>query len=552
MIDILFLAATVVTGDESAAPFEADVLVSGSLIAKIGPPGSIDAEAARKIDAKGHYLCPGFIDMHAHSDLYLLTNPAHEAKISQGCTTEVVGQDGISYSPVHTMDQMQAIREQIAGWNGNPTEEECRTSLKEIGMFEWRSVGEYLDCLERNRTATNVAVLVPQGNLRLLACGPYDVPAKPEEIQHQVELLRGGMNEGAVGMSSGLTYTPGMYAPTSELAVLCRALSDEFPGAFYAPHHRSYGHRAIESYDEMIELGHATGCPIHLTHATLNFSENKGKAPVLISMIDAAIAKGRDITLDTYPYLPGCTTLAALLPSWASSGGPAETLKRIEDSDTREKIRIAVEVTGCDGGHGIPTDWDSIQIGTTVDPSLASYSGRRVAEVAQAVEKPPIEVFFDILRKDRLATSCLMHVGHEENVRQIMQHQVHMAGSDAILHGESVHPRAYGTFTRYLGHYARDLGIVPLPQMIAHLTSRPAKRLSIYPHRGLVAEGSAADLVLFDPETISDMATFEKPKLPSKGVRFVLVNGQVALDEGKMAGTRAGKILRRKGAGKVE
>ncbi|CAH0022456.1 unnamed protein product [Clonostachys rhizophaga] len=550
--DILFSAATVVTGDESAAPFEADVLVSGSLIAKIGPPGSIDAEAARKIDAKGHYLCPGFIDMHAHSDLYLLTNPAHEAKISQGCTTEVVGQDGISYSPVHTKDQMQAIREQIAGWNGNPSEDECRTSLKEIGMFEWRTVGEYLDCLERNRTATNVAVLVPQGNLRLLACGPYDVPAKPEEIQHQVELLRESMNQGAVGMSSGLTYTPGMYAPTSELAVLCRALSDEFPGAFYAPHHRSYGHRAIESYDEMIELGHATGCPIHLTHATLNFSENKGKAPVLISMIDTAIAKGRDITLDTYPYLPGCTTLAALLPSWASSGGPAETLKRLEDPDTREKIRVAVEVTGCDGGHGIPTDWDSIQIGTTVDPSLASYSGRRVAEVAEIVGKPPIEVFFDILRKDRLATSCLMHVGHEENVRQIMQHQVHMAGSDAILHGKSVHPRAYGTFTRYLGHYARDLGIVPLPQMIAHLTSRPAKRLSIYPHRGFVAEGSAADLVLFDPETVSDMATFEEPKLPSKGVRFVLVNGQVALDEGKMAGTRAGKILRRKGAGKVE
>ncbi|CAG9980922.1 unnamed protein product [Clonostachys byssicola] len=550
--DILFAAATVVTGDESAAPFEADVLVSGSLIAKIGPPGSIDAGAARKIDAKGHYLCPGFIDMHAHSDLYLLTNPAHEAKISQGCTTEVVGQDGISYCPVHTKDQMQAIRDQIAGWNGNPTDDECRTSLKEIGMFEWSTVGEYLDCLERNRTATNVAVLVPQGNLRLLACGPYDVPAKPEEIQHQVELLREGINQGAVGMSSGLTYTPGMYAPTSELAVLCRALSEEFPGAFYAPHHRSYGHRAIESYDEMIELGHATGCPIHLTHATLNFSENKGKAPVLISMIDTAIAKGRDITLDTYPYLPGCTTLAALLPSWASSGGPAETLKRLEDPDTREKIRVAVEVTGCDGGHGIPTDWDSIQIGTTVDPSLASYSGRRVAEVAQAVGKPPIEVFFDLLQKDRLATSCLMHVGHEENVRQIMQHQVHMAGSDAILHGKSVHPRAYGTFTRYLGHYGRDLGIVPLPQMIAHLTSRPAKRLSIYPHRGLVAEGSAADLVLFDPETVSDLATFEEPKLPSKGVRFVLVNGQVALDEGKMVGTRAGKILRRKGAGKVE
>ncbi|KAK5991547.1 D-aminoacylase-like protein [Cladobotryum mycophilum] len=622
--DILFLSATVITGDESAQPFVADVLVSNGLISKIASPGSIANTTARTIDVKGCVLSPGFIDMHAHSDLYLLTHPEHEAKITQGCTldpgspsltlppqydphthihlrsccaearsgqpeslflgalvsgfgTEVVGQDGISYSPIRNATQLLAIREQIAGWNGNPSDDECRTTLQGVGMFEWETVGEYLDCLERNKTATNVAMLVPQGNLRLLACGPCDTQASPEEIQDQIKLLRESMDQGAVGMSrwvtsivlwwdiyplqqygrliyfdSGLTYTPGMYASTSELAALCGVLAAEYPGAFYAPHHRSYGFQAIESYDEMLGLGQSTGCPIHLTHATLNFSENKGKAPVLISMIDKSLAQGVDVSLDTYPYLPGCTTLASLLPGWASSGGPAETLKRLEDAETREKIRIAVEVKGCDGGHGIPTNWDEIQIGTALEPSIASYSGRRVSEVARSQNRTPIEIFFEILQKDKLSTSSLMHVGNEENVREIMQHRVHMSGSDAILHGKSLHPRAYGTFPRYLAHYSRDLGLIPLPEMIAHLTSRPAKRLSVYPHRGLIAEGSAADIVVFDPETVKDLATFEEPKVPCQGIRFVLVNGQVALDEGKMTGARGGKTLRRDKDGKVK
>lgn len=287
-------------------------------------------------------------------------------------------------------------------------------------------------------------------------------------------------------------------------------------------------------------------------------------------MVDKTLAQGVDVTLDTYPYLPGCTTLAALLPSWASAGGPAETLERLEDPETREKIRVAVEETGCDGGHGIPTNWDEIQvrvpklhqqhivvvanleqIGTTSDPSIISYTGKRVGEVARTTGKPANEIFFEVLIKERLATSCLMHIGNEENVRQIMQHRVHMSGSDGILHGKSTHPRAWGTFTRYLGHYARELGLLSLPAMVAHLTSRPAKRLSVYPHRGVVREGSAADLVLFDPQTVKDMATYEEPKLPSQGVRFVLVNGQVALDDGKPTGARGGKTLRRSKDGSV-
>lgn len=316
----------------------------------------------------------------------------------------------------------------------------------------------------------------------------------------------------------------------------------------------------------------------------MNFTENKGRAGELLAMVDDAIDKGIDVTLDTYPYLPGCTTLAALLPSWASAGGPAETLKRLEDPETVEKIRVAVEETGCDGGHGIPTNWDEIQVGSASHPDLQAYSGRRVSEIAKDVGKTSADVFFDILRKDNLATSCLMHIGHEENVREIMQHRVHMSGSDAILHGKTLHPRAYGTFTRYIGelpllsscpvlclftlacifyvtfcrllliyvgHYARDLGLFTIAGIISHLTSRPAKRLSVYPHRGKIAEGSAADLVLFDPETIKDMATFEEPKLTSKGIRYVVVNGQIAVDEGKMTGLRNGTVLRRKADGTV-
>ncbi|OCF39507.1 D-aminoacylase [Kwoniella heveanensis CBS 569] len=559
-VDIIFVCATIMCGDETVEPFEADVLVSNGLIKIISPanplskavPHSLseDTRRTRIIQAKGYVLSPGFIDLHAHSDLYLLTHPAHGPKISQGCTTELLGQDGISYAPVETTHQLNAIRSQIAGWNGNPDSADYPAVQ---GLFEWRTFGGYLDCLENNGVATNVAALVPQGNLRLIACGPWDTIASPEEIEKQVVLLRQSMREGAVGMSSGLTYTPGMYASTSELASLCRSLADEFPGSFYAPHHRSYGHQAIESYQEMLLLGLATGCPIHLTHATLNFTENVGKAQLLLSMIDATIKGGIDISLDTYPYLPGCTTLSALLPSWASAGGPEQTLKRLQDEVCREKIRIAVEEVGCDGGHGIPINWNEIQIGTTSHPDLQVYSGRRISEIAHSLRSPPIQIFFEILVKDKLATSCIMHVGNEENVRAIMKHRTHCSGSDAILHGEGTHPRAYGTFPRFLGHYARDLSLISMNEMIAHLTSRPAKRLGIYPHRGLIAEGSAADLVLFDPSTIRDLATFDEPRKLCQGIRFVLVNGEVMLAEGApvSGARRSGKVLRRRSDGTV-
>ncbi|UGT41221.1 D-aminoacylase [Nocardia yamanashiensis] len=529
MAELLIRDIDVVDGSGGAV-FRADVVVDGGRIAAIAAPGTV-AGADRVLDeGENLVLAPGFIDMHAHSDLHLLTDPGHFPKLSQGITTEVIGQDGLSYAPIDE-PTLDVVRRQIAGWNGNPADLD----------FSWRTVAEYLDRLDGAGITPNAAYLVPQGTLRLMVVGSEKRDATPEEIAKMRELLAQALHEGAVGMSSGLTYTPGMYADTSELAALCEVVA-EF-GGFYAPHTRSYGKGALDAYAEMIELSRRTGCALHLTHATMNFGENRGRAPELLAMIDAALDDGCDISLDTYPYLPGSTTLSALLPSWAMSGGPDAALARIADLDTRLKIVADVNIHGSDGCHGVTVEWETIQISGVANPELSSCVGKTVAELAVERDLPPVEIFFDLLTRDQLATTILQHVGHEENVRAIMRHSRHMGGTDALLVGDRPHPRAWGTMPRYLGHYTRDLGILTLEDCVHHLTGRPAQRLRLR-DRGLIRTGYAADLVLFDPVAVTDTATFEQPKQQAEGISYVLVNGEFALDAGKPTGIRAGRALR--------
>ncbi|WP_426300939.1 N-acyl-D-amino-acid deacylase family protein [Arthrobacter sp. R-11] len=533
----------------------ADVLVDGTVIAEIADAGSLTAAgtgAERTIDATGLVLSPGFIDMHAHSDLQLLVNPEHYAKLSQGVTTELLGQDGLSYAPVDDAT-LAGIRQKIAGWNDNPEDFD----------WDWRTVGEYLDRLDRvdedrvdedrvendgGRIATNAAYLVPQGTVRALVMGFDEGEATPEQLEQMREVVRTAMAEGAVGMSSGLTYTPGMYATTEELGALCSVVG-ELDG-FYAPHHRSYGKGALAAYAEMIGLSRATGCALHLSHATMNFAENKGRAGELLALIDEALDAGVDITLDTYPYLPGATTLSAILPSWASAGGTDATLSRLRDPESKARIREAVEIYGSDGCHGVVAEWDTLEISGVQNHALAGYVGRTIAQIAADEGREPFEVFTQILLDDRLGTGILQHVGHEENVRAIMVHRTHTGGSDGLLVGGKPHPRAWGTFPRYLGHYSRELGLMSLEETVHHLSGRPAARLKL-DRRGLVREGYAADLVLFDPETVRDTATFENPRQAAAGIHYVFVNGTAAIDGGQPTGARAGRALRRSPDGRT-
>jgi N-acyl-D-amino-acid deacylase len=560
---ILFKSASVVDGTGQTPAYQAHVLVQDGTIQSIQPIDKASNTQSQTDDTVRVVNCedgkwtlsPGFIDMHAHSDLSLLHTPKHLAKITQGVTTEVIGQDGISYSPV-TDYTMARIRKQIAGWNGNPTDS---------GFFErWRSVKEYLDVLDESKIATNAAYLVPQGNLRMLVKGWDSAACTQAEIDTMKDHLHEAFKGGAVGMSSGLTYVPGMFADTSELTQLCRVVK-QYDG-YFCPHHRSYGKNAIQAYAEMLDLARKTGVRLHFTHATLNFPENAGRADELIAMIDKALEEGLDITLDTYPYLPGSTTLAALLPSWVSSASNKHEI--LSDPTQLSQIRHQALVEGTDGCYGCTLDWDIIEIGGVQDPSLASaYVGKTLGQIARSQNQDPFDVWISLLKADDFGTTIMQHAGHEANVRKIMSHRVHTGGSDGILTSTKPHPRGWGTFPRYIGHYHRDLSqgksrelhadaadqfasVEPetifqggLEEVVAHLTGRAAAVLRLK-DRGLVKEGYRADLVLFDADSIRDVATFAVPEVPAAGIRMVLVNGRVAVDEGKPTGERAGRTIR--------
>ncbi|MGW0992696.1 N-acyl-D-amino-acid deacylase family protein [Streptomyces sp. NPDC002523] len=538
MEDLVIRDADVVDGSGQPS-YRADVVVDGgrvvSIVKEAAAVGCQRPRAVRELDAEGLVLSPGFIDMHAHSDLALLRDPDHSAKLAQGVTLEVIGQDGLSYAPVDDRT-LEEVRRAITGWNGYGDDID----------FDWRTVGEYLDRLDHgfdgHGIAVNAAYLIPQGTLRALAVGWEDRAATPGELDRMRRLVAEGLEQGAVGLSSGLTYTPGMYAGDAELTELCRVVASY--GGYYCPHHRSYGAGALEAYAEMVTLTREAGCPLHLAHATMNFGVNEGRAPELLALLDRALDAGADITLDTYPYTPGSTTLAALLPSWASEGGPEEVLARLADPATAERIRHDLEVTGSDGCHGVPMEWETIEISGVTDPALNDLVGRTVRESAALRGETPWTTAWRLLVEDRLGTTILQHVGHEENVRTIMRHRAHTGGSDGILQGTKPHPRAYGTFPRYLGHYVRELGVLTLEECVAHLTARPAARLRL-PDRGLVREGYRADLVLFDPATVAPGATFAEPRTPPTGIPYVLIDGRFAVEDGRRTDVLAGRTVRR-------
>lgn len=524
--DLVFTGATVVDGTGSPG-YRADVRVSGGRVAGIGRGGR-----GRRVDAGGLVLAPGFIDMHSHSDLRLLVEPDHLAKVSQGVTLEVLGQDGLSYAPVDGAS-LAALRGQLAGWNGDPDGFD----------WDWRGVGEYLDRLDRG-IAVNAAYLVPHGTVRMLVLGWEARPPTAGELDRMRRIVATGLREGAVGLSAGLTYAPGMYAGTEELVALCEVVAAH--GGFFAPHHRSYGAGALGAYAEMVEVALRSGCPLHLAHATMNFPVNAGRAGELLALLDDAAARGCDLTLDSYPYLPGATYLAALLPSWAAEGGPAATLARLRDPTARERMRVELEGTGSDGCHGVPVDWAAIEVNGVRGPGHRHLVGRRVAESAARAGVAPFDLVADLLVAEELGTSCLMHVGHEGNVRAIMRHPAHTGGSDGLLVGDRPHPRAWGTFPRYLGRYVREEGVLGLEECVAHLTGRAARRLGLA-DRGVVRVGHHADLVLFDPGAVADTATFADPRRPAAGIAHVLVNGVPVLEDGRPTGALPGRAVRGRG-----
>ncbi len=507
--------------------FRADIGVREGLITRVGRVAATDA--TRSIEVDGMTVAPGFIDMHSHSDLQILTNPTHEPKVRQGVTTDVLGQDGLSYAPV-TDQSLAHVREQIKGWNGDPADFD----------WSWRSVGGYLDRLDQG-IAINAAYLIPHSTLRLTVMGPEDRAPTADEMDRMKQLIGDGMKEGAVGLSTGLTYAPGMYATDDELVELCSAMRGT--SGYYCPHHRNYGMHAIQAYTDSVEIARRAGVPLHLAHSHLGFQVNRDKEPLFRALLDQASNDGVDVTLDAYPYLAGSSYLHAYLPSWVHAGTQQDMRARLTDPSLRERIRAEMEDVGSDMFFDVPMGWEMLVVGSCTKPENARWQGKTVAEAAAETRKRPVDFYCELVVAEDFAASMIARIGNENNVQAIMQYPEHTVGSDGILTGALPHPRGWGTFPRFLEHYVRELGVVRLERAVRKMTSLPAQRLGL-PDRGLLRAGMAADIVCFDFEDVHDVATFEDPRQSPTGVEYVIVNGVPVIDAGNHTGSLPGRSLR--------
>lgn len=518
--------------DGSGAPARpADVAVDGDRIAAVGP--DLRGDAARVIDASGHVVAPGFIDAHSHSDLFYLGCPSAESKVRQGCTTEVVGMCSFSPAPVRA-DRREALRAWAAG---------VGASLD----VRWESFAQYLDVLRAARPSINVVHFVGHGALRLATIGPDNRPAGPDDLRAMARLLAEALDAGAFGFSSGLVYPPSAWATTEELVALARSMAAR--RGLYFSHIRGESSMLERSIAEAIRIGEEGGVGVQIAHVKAAGRENWPRIHAALRLIDEARARGVDVSGDAYPYPAGSTKMDNLLPAWVHDGGVPRLLERLADRAARRKIVEECQVEGerwrtvSMGAVG----FDEIQIATCNQREL---EGLHLAALARQRGVPPAEAMMDLLERERATVAMVVFSQSPQNVARVLAHPAIMIGSDSIgvFAGDGPrpgkpHPRAYGTFPRVLGHYARDQRLFALETAVHKMTGMPAARLGLR-DRGLVRAGCAADLTIVDPATVRDEATFADPHRYPTGIPYVVVNGAVVVDGHRMRAAGTGRVLR--------
>lgn len=528
MYDLVIRNGKIVDG--SGSPwYYSDIGIAGDRIAHIGKING--SEARKTIDAQGLTVAPGFIDMHCHSDLFIMETPYLAAKIRQGITTDLLGQDGISAAPL-SQAFLQHWQGNLSGLDGTPRIE-----------WDWSDVDSYLTKIGKAGPSYNMAYLVPHGNLRMMVVGLDDREATDEEIAQMQQLLRQGLDQGGCGLSSGLIYLPCMYANYKEIEKLCEVAAEY--GVPFIVHQRSEGDEILESMDELIDIARTTGVHLHFSHFKVCGKLNWPKTAAVLEKLDAARAEGLEVTFDQYPYTAGSTMLSAILPGWAHEGGTPKLLERLAHPE--QKARMASEMrTGVKG-------WDSIyawagpegifvtSTGSEGNRGLVGKSLKEIAELKGVDD--PIEAAFALILEERNAVGMIDFVMDEPSISAIMSHPAGTICTDGLLGGEP-HPRAYGSFPKVLGHYTRDEKLFSLEESIRRMTSQPARIIG-FGDRGLIRQGMKADLVLFKERTVKDTATYEKPRSYPEGIQYVIVNGRTVLENGIEHHVPAGEVLRR-------
>ena len=485
-------------------------------------------EAGRRIDATGLVVAPGFIDLHSHSGLMIFADPLHEPKVRQGVTTEVIGVDGLSYAPIPDPADLEALAHMNAGLDGRP----------DIA-YDWGSVVSYLDRLDGLRPSVNLAFLVGNSALRMAVIGWEDVEATDSDVRDMRAMLREAMEEGAIGLSSGLDYPPGAYASTDELAELTNEAARH--GGFYHTHVRySLGDRYLDPFREAIEIGRRGEGPSHVTHFYHRQTFPDGPGPML-ALVDDARAEGLDVTFDSYPYEWASTRLLIMIPPWVQAGGPVRTKSRLSDMGVRNRIRRELAERGVQ--YAGRRAWDDVRLGAFTRPELLEYEGRTLGDVIAERGADAVDVLCDLLLEEDLRVNQVTPGPWTETLRDFIRHPVGMIGTDSTFVGARPSPRTYGSFPRVLGQFVREESLVSLEEAVRFMTSAPAARLGLA-DRGLVQDGFVADLVVFDPARVRSNATYDEPRQYPTGIEWVLVGGEVVVEAGEHSGARSGRVLR--------
>ena len=518
--------------DGSGRPgYMADLAIKGDRIVRIGKLQNV--KAARVIDAAGMVVAPGFIDMLGQSETYLLIDPRAMSKVMMGVTTEVTG-EGDSIAPVNE----RLVREQ--------EDFNRRFNL----AIDWRTLGEYFQRLEKRGSGVNLATFVGATQVRAYVVGFDNRPPTHAELEQMKQLVAAAMKDGALGLSTSLQYVPARFAKTDEIVELAKVAHQY--GGIYATHQRSEANALDESLAEVFDIARRAQIPVEIWHLKTAYKKNWGRMPEVLAKITQARAQGLDITADIYPYIAGSTSLSACLPPWALEGGTEKMLSRLRDVRIRQQIKQEITTDS--------KEWENIYqgsggasgvlIGSVVNPDLEALQGKRVSQIAEEQNKDPLDALFDLILADHGQTGAIYFMMSEADLRAAMKAPFVSfctdSGARALdgpLSRAKSHPRGWGSYPRILGRYVRDEHELTLEQAIHKMTGMPAKRVGLR-DRGLLREGYYGDLTMFDPKRVVDRATFETPNQYPEGIKYVIVNGQISVDDGKRTSALAGRALR--------
>ena len=513
-----------------------DVAIRDGRIVAIGKiPGG---NSKRVIEARGLVVAPGFIDMLGQSETALLIDNRSVSKLAQGITSEITGEGG-SIAPQNAITIAAA-----------------QPSLDPYHLkIDWTTLDEYWQRLAKRGTPINIGTYVGAAQVREAVLGDVNRAPTAEELEKMKALVAQAMQQGALGLSTALIYPPGHYAKTEELIELARVAARY--GGIYATHMRSEGQNEVAAVREALRIGQEAGLPVEIFHLKVSGKGRAGKMIDIVRMIQEARDRGQDVTADMYPYLAGATALASSLPPWVADGGLNKLLERLHDPAVRQRIKTEMSSTGERTWENLYLDAGGapgVMVSSVVNPELKQYTGKTVAEIAAAQKNDPLDALMDFVLADKGFSGALYFIASEEDLQTGLRQPWTSIGLDANelsldgpLFEPHTHPRAFGSMPRFLGHYVRDLQLMPLEQAIRKITSLPAQRERLV-GRGLIKEGFFADITIFNPDAVIDKATYTEPAQLAEGVSYVLVNGQVAFENGKATGAMAGKALKGQGA----